>query len=100
MPRDFDVTGQRHFRISDERLEMTSGDLSASYQWSAIETVFRRKGLVIFWTTPGVGFFIPERDLANPADFLGFVEERVLAERQRPGYSISRYWRGPPPSRG
>ncbi|RTL70950.1 MAG: YcxB family protein [Hyphomicrobiales bacterium] len=78
------VLGKRSIRLDAQGVEDTGAHNKVLFAWSGITDVTRSKDLVVLWSDPAAGVFIPVRDFASEAEittFVAFATERAAAAR-------------------
>ncbi len=81
------VLGQRTIRLDAHGVEDTGAHNTVRFAWSGITDVTRSKDLVVLWSDPAAGLFIPVRAFASEAEiatFVAFATEQAASARGAP----------------
>ena len=78
------ILGDRKLAVTEQGVEASGLYDKVAYAWEAIEGITSHKAIVIIWTEPASGIFIPRTAFAPPDDELTFkqlVEQRIASAR-------------------
>lgn len=78
------VLGDRTVVLTDAGIEDQGLHSRATYSWSAIEEVSANETLVVLWTDPAAGVFLPKRSFSSNEDiaaFVAYAKERIARAR-------------------
>lgn len=77
------VLGHRNVTADDEGVVTKGANDETRYTWAAFQSVTRHKSILILWTEPGAGLFVPLNAFTSEAaidEFIGYATRHLSQE--------------------